>query len=130
MLLPACTGFGDATFVTDRFGPVVPTIVLVVAVLFAELGSMAEELAETVPAITDPLAVPLFTLTTSVNVPDVDPGRLAFVQTTLPALPTLGVRQLHPAGATRDTNVVLVGTGVTSVALSAALGPVLVKTWV
>src|ERR1700722_12614514 len=98
MLLLACTGFGEATFVTDRFGPVVPTIVLTFAVLFKEFGSMAEELTETLPAMTVPLAVPLFTLATSVNVPDVDPGMLAFVQTTLPVLPTLGVRQLHPAG--------------------------------
>jgi len=41
MLFPACTGFGEAAFVTERFGPVVPTIVLAVAVLLAVLVSLA-----------------------------------------------------------------------------------------
>ena len=98
MFCPACTGFGDATFVTDRFGPVVPTIVVTVAVLFVETGSMAEEDTDTVPVMTVPLAVPLLTLTTRVNVPEVEAGRVALLQTMLPVPPTRGLRQLHPAG--------------------------------
>jgi hypothetical protein len=130
MLFPTCTGTGDATFVTDRFGPVVPTIVVVVAVLFAELGSLAEDATDAVPVITVPFAVPLFTLTTRVNVPEVKPGMLAFVQTTLPVPPSPGLRQLQPAGAAIDTSVVFVGIAATRVALSAALGPLLVTIWV
>jgi hypothetical protein len=125
---PACTGFGEATFVTDRFGPVVPTTVVTVAVLFEEFGSMADELTDTVPVITVPFVVPLLTFTTRVNVPTVDPDMLALLQTTLPAPPIGGLRQLHPAGAAIDTNVVFAGTAATSVALSAALGPVFVTT--
>ncbi len=38
MGFPACTGLGEATFVTDKFGPEVPTIVVTVAVLFEAVG--------------------------------------------------------------------------------------------
>jgi len=48
MLLPACTGFGEATLVTVRSGEVVPTTVVAVAVLFRAFGSAADEFAETV----------------------------------------------------------------------------------
>jgi hypothetical protein len=130
MLLPACTGFGDATFVTERFGLPVPTIVVVVAVLFAELESVADDDTDTVSAMTVPLATPVFTFTTIVNVPDVLPAILAFVQTTFPVPPAPGDRQLHPDGATIETSVVLAGIGATYVALSAALGPLLVTTCV
>jgi hypothetical protein len=64
MLLPACTGFGDATFVTERFGPDVPTIVVTIAVLFAGIGSRTEELTVAEPVMTVPFAVPLATFTT------------------------------------------------------------------
>src|ERR1035437_623214 len=130
MGFPACTGFGDATLVTDRFGPVVPTIVLTVAVLFEEIGSMAEEPTDTVPVITVPFVVPLLTFTTRVNVPDANAGMLALVQTTLPVTPSPAFRQLHPAGAATDTSVVFAGIAATTVALSAALGPLLVTTCV
>src|SRR5258708_7875194 len=130
MLLPACTGFGDATFDTVRSGAVVPTTVLTVAVLLEEFGSAAEELADTESATIVPFAVPAFTFTTSVNVTAIEPAMFEFVQTTFPVLPTAGPRQLHPAGAAIDTNVVFVGTGATTVALSAALGPLFVTTCV
>ena len=130
MLVPACTGFGDATFVTDRLGPVVPTIVVTVAVLLDETGSMAEEATDTVPVITVPLAVALLTFTTRVNVPDVDAGRLALLQTIFPVPPTRGLRQLHPAGDTSETKVVFVGIFATTVALSVVLGPLLVTIYV
>ena len=76
-----------------------PTSVLTVAVLFAEFGSVADELTDTESAITVPLVVPLFTFTTSVNVPAVNPAMFTSVQTTLPVPPVPGVMQLHPAGA-------------------------------
>src|SRR5579864_3644024 len=130
MGLPACTGLGEATFVTDKFGPEVPTMVVTVAALLDEFGSETDELTWAVPVITVPLATPVFTFTTIVNVADVRPAMLAFVQKTLPALFEFVVRQLHPAGTVSETNVVLAGTGATNVALSAALGPLLVTTWV
>jgi hypothetical protein len=108
----------------------VPTSVLTVAVLFAEFGSATDELTDTESAITVPLVVPLFTFTTSVNVPAVNPAMLTSVQTTLPVPPVPGVMQLHPAGGVMETKVVFAGMGATSVALSAALGPLFVTTCV
>src|SRR5215471_1554732 len=122
MLLPACTGLGDATFVTERFGPEVPTIVVTTAVLLAGIGSRTEELTVADPVITAPFAVPFATLTTYVNVAELSPGMLALVHTELPPFP---VRQLHPAGGVSETKVVLFGNGKASVALSAALSPLL-----
>src|SRR5579864_3324914 len=131
MGLPACTrGLGEATFVTVKSGPVVPTSVLTVAVLFVEFGSAIEELTDTESAITVPFGVPLFTFTIRVNVPAVRAAMLTSVHTTLPVPPVPGVMQLHPAGGVIDTSVVFAGMGVMSVALSAALGPLLVTTCV
>jgi hypothetical protein len=127
-VLPAKTGFGEATLDTDRLGAVVPTTVFTVAVLLEELGSKAEELTETVSEITVPLDVPAFTFTTRVKVPDVEPGMFELLHTTLPVPPTPGTTQLHPAGDVKETNVVFAGTLATRVALSAALGPLLVTT--
>ena len=112
MVFPACTGFGEATLVTDKFGPVVPTTVVTVAVLFAEFGSIAEEL--TGRGIGDHGAVcgAAVHLDDESERPDVNPAMLASVQTTLPVPPTAGRRQLHPAGEVIDTNVVFAGTEV------------------
>src|SRR6266516_4984377 len=110
MLLPACTGFGEGTFVTDRLGPVVPTMVVTVAVLLARVGSITDELTDAVPVITVPFATPLFTFTTKVNVAAVNPTMSEFVHTTFPVLLTDGVRQLHPAGAVSETKVAFAGT--------------------
>src|ERR1700757_1514251 len=49
---PACTGLGEATFVTDRLGPDVPTIVVTAAVLFDRIGSRTDELTVAEPVIT------------------------------------------------------------------------------
>ena len=130
MLFPACTGFGDATFVTERFGLPVPTSVVVDALLLAEFGSVADDETATESVMTVPLATPVFTFTIIVNVPDALPAMLVFVQITFPVLPAPGVRQLHPDGAEMETNVVLVGTAETYCALSAALGPLFVTTCV
>src|SRR5215471_2007040 len=99
-----------------------------VAVLFAEFGSMTDELTLAVPVITVPLATPVFTFTTTENVAELNPAMFAFVQVTLPPLPCCGVRQLHPEGVVAETKVVLLGTGITMAALSAALGPLSVAT--
>src|SRR3982074_1930332 len=131
MLLPATTGFGNAVFDPVNWAPaVVPTTVFTVAVLLEEMGSMAEELTEAISEITVPLAVPAFTFTTRVKVPAVEPGILELLQTVLPVPPTPGVMQLQPAGDAIETKVVFAGIVATSVALSAALGPLLVTSWV
>src|SRR3954447_1834987 len=130
MLLPASTGLGEAVLVTDKFGPVPPTIVVAEAVLFTAFGSMADDATAAVFVMTVPLATPVFTFTTMVKVPEVDPAMLVFVQLTLPVPPRLGMMQLQPAGALKEINVVFAGTTVVSVALSAALGPVFVTTCV
>src|SRR5579863_2949099 len=126
MLLLACTGFGEATLVTVKFGAVVPTTVVAVAVLFNAFGSLADEFAETFCEITVPFAVPALTFTTKVKVAAVRADMPTLVHTTLPVPPMAGVMQLHPAGAAIDTKVVFAGIVVTTVALSAALGPLLV----
>src|SRR5437763_2849101 len=117
MLLPASTGFGDAVLVTERFGPVPPTIVVADAVLFAAFGSVAEDATAAVFVITVPFATPVFTFTTMVKDPDVDPAMLVSVQVTLPVPPRLGMMQLQPAGALNEMKVVLAGTAEVSVAL-------------
>ena len=118
-------------FVTVISAPVVvPTTTLADAVLLAEFGSTTEELTVTEFVTTVPFAVPVVTFTTIVNAAEVDPAMSTSVQITLPVFPPPGDVQVHPAGAVMDTNVVLAGTDVTSVALSAALGPLLVTTCV
>ena len=99
MLLPATTGSGDGTFVTVSSPPaVVPTTVEAEAVLFAEFGSLADELTEAVLVMTVPLAVPAVTFVTREKVAAVPPLRLRSVQTMLPAEPTAGVVHVQPVG--------------------------------
>ena len=100
------------------------------AVLFAEFGSLTEELPMAVSVITVPFAVPAVTFVTREKVAAVLPAIFRSVQTTLPVLPTGGVVQLQLAGAAMETNVVFAGMASTNEALSAALGPLLVTTWV
>jgi hypothetical protein len=132
MLLPACTGFGDALFVTVNSPPVVvPTTVLAVALLFAVFGSLAEELAEAVSLITVPFATPVLTFTTILKLAVVEPAIFELVQTMLPVVaPTPGPVQFQPVGGVNDTRDVFAGIAATKVALSAALGPLLVSTCV
>jgi len=105
---------------------VVPTTVDALAVLFAELGSDTDELTVAVSVITVPFAVPAFTFTIIEKVAAVLPGILSSVHTTLPVPPLPGVVQVQPAGAEMETSVVFAGIASASVALSAALGPLLV----
>ena len=99
-----------------------PTTVFTVAELLAELGSIAEELTEAASEITVPLAVPVLTFTIRENVADVPPAILTVEHTTL----LDPVMQVQPEGAAIETYVVLLGIVAISVALSPALGPVLV----
>jgi hypothetical protein len=127
MSVLACTGFGEAVLVTVTSAfVVVPTTVLTLAVLLVETGSLADELTASVSVIIVPFATPVFTFVTSVNVAAVDPTMSTFEQTALPAVPIAGVMQLHPSGAAMETKVVFAGTVEIRVALSAALGPLLV----
>jgi hypothetical protein len=129
ILLPATTGLGDAESVTVNSPPeVVPTTVEAEAVLLAELGSLAEELTAAVSVMIVPFAVPAVTLVTSEKVAAVPPLKLKSVQTMLPVPPAPGVTHVQPAGAVKDTNVLLAGMDSVSVALSAALGPLFVTT--
>jgi hypothetical protein len=131
MWVPATTGFGDAALVTVNSAPaVVPTTVDAEAVLLAALGSLTDELTVAVSVTTVPFAVPAFTFTTIEKVAAVLPGIFRSVQTTLPVPPLGGAAQLQPAGADMETKVVLAGTASTRVALSAALGPLLVTSCV
>ena len=100
------------------------------AVLLLEFGSLTDELTVAVSVITVPLAVPAFTFTTIEKVAAVLPTMLRLVHTTLPVPPTPGVVQVQPAGADIERKVVFAGTASTNVALSAALGPLLVTSCV
>src|ERR1700691_694245 len=129
MLFPATTGFGEAALVTVNSAPeVAPTTVEAEAVLFAVLGSVAEELTVAVSVITVPFAVPAVTFVTNEKVVAVPPFNVRSVQITFPAAQTAGVTQVQPAGYANETNVVLAGMASASVALSAALGPLFVTT--
>lgn len=102
MLLPAITGLGDAAFVIARSAVfAAPTIVTTVAVLFARLGSFVPEVIASVSVICVPVAVPVFTFTTTVNVavPDAPAGTSGFVQVMFPVPPKPGVVQFQFAAA-------------------------------
>jgi hypothetical protein len=80
MLLPASTGTGLPTFVTERFAESA-TCTLALALLLVELGSVVgDALTESVPVMVVPEAVPAFTLTVKVKVALALAARLAMVQ--------------------------------------------------
>src|ERR1700677_2044980 len=105
---------------------VVPTTLDAIAVLFAEFGSLVEELAVAVLVNIVPLATPVFTLTIIEKLAVVLPAIVSVLQTTFPVAPLGGV-QVQPDGAAIEAKVVFAGTVSTIVALSAALGPLLVR---
>ena len=57
-------------------------------------------------------------------------GRLAFVQLTVPFVPTVGVVHIQPPGEDIETKVTCGGRGSVNVALVAALGPPLLTVMV
>src|SRR5271165_6114306 len=99
MLLPAITGTGLATFVTERSAEPA-TCTLTVAVLLVEFGSVVgASLTESMSVIVVPDAVPTFTFTTKVNVAEALAARLAMLQT------YWGLLKMHvqPAGPVSET---------------------------
>jgi hypothetical protein len=101
------------------------TTVFVEASSFSVLGSLAP--VETVTRLnsSSPLGVSGGMCTTRVNAWVAPAGSDGCVQSAVPPLPTAGVVQLQPAGASSETNVVAPGSGSVTVA-SAAAGPPLV----
>jgi len=91
-----------------------------VALLFAELGSLVEELTLAVWLT----VAPEFTFTTNVKLAGEEGARAPIVQVRVPTL------QVHPAGPVKDWAVVLAGSVSVSVILLAVLGPLLVTTCV
>src|SRR6266511_3107005 len=100
-----------------------PTTVVVLAVLFAELGSAVAENTVAVFVITVPLAVPELTFTTSVNDAALNGASIAIVQVWVPVPPTASGGQLHPAAGVTETKVVLAGITSLRVTDVAVCGP-------
>src|SRR5712671_3811300 len=105
MFEPAVTLLADGVLVSTKSAcAAVATVVVVTAVLFALLVSVAE-LTVTVSVIVVPAGVPPFTCTAKVKV--VDPGtRLAIVHVSVPVPPTTRLLQAQPAGGVNDRKFV------------------------
>lgn len=100
------------------------TVVVAVALLFAELESGVEAETDAVLVMVVPPAVAMSTATTSVNI-ELPGLKLAIVQLIAPVAPTAGVVQFQPPGWVSETNVVLAGTESDSATFVALLGPLL-----
>lgn len=100
------------------------TVVLVVMLLLAGVGSVVAEVTVMVLDSTVPGAVALATPTTKLNTP-LPAGTEARLQLTTPLAPTAGVVQAQPEAALSDTKVVLAGSVSFHCALAAAPGPLL-----
>jgi hypothetical protein len=85
-------------------------VTLLVAVLFAGVGSKVVEVTVALPEMTVPPATPAFTVTTSVNdaVPALARAEPS-VHVTVPVAPAAGAVHVQPAGRAIDANVVFVG---------------------
>src|ERR1700722_1431211 len=123
MLFPESTVPGVAAVVSTRSACVAAPTTSVAVAAFAPNAWFAA-LTVAVSLIVVPFPVPAVTLYTTVNVPDAPAATLGFVHCGgKPA-------QLHPAGATIETNVVFVGVVSLNVAVVAAPVPVFVTTCV
>src|SRR5271169_265780 len=120
MLLPACTGTGLATFVTERSAESA-TVTVTVALLLPLFGSLADD-TESVSVITVPDATVDVTFTTKVKFAVVFAAMLAMVQLG----GAVAMLHVHPAGPYNDTTVVLAGTGPVNDTVVAAAGPLFV----
>lgn len=107
-----------------------PTLIVVVAValLFAELGSVVDELIVAVFVIVAPVARAFEDATTSEKTDDEPAAKVAAVQFTVPVPPAAGFVQVNagPLVCANDTNVVLAGTASVSATFVASEGPLLV----
>jgi hypothetical protein len=127
MLLPAATGLGLAVLVTDKSHAVVTGVVTVV-LLFAELGSVVDEVTEEFAVMVVAARVEAV-FTTMMILADAPEARLVSVQVMFPVAPTAGVVQDHPEGTEMEAKVVLVGTASTKLTDDAVPGPLLVTVW-
>src|ERR1700716_509471 len=118
MLLPAATGLGLPLFVAVRSQAVV-TVVVTVVLLFAALGSLADDTEEF--AVIVPAATVGATFTTTMISAVAPKARLGFVQVTEAV-----TVHVHPAGGAPATNVGLFGIGSVKLTADAAAGPLLV----
>jgi hypothetical protein len=97
------------------------SLVLAVAVLLAELGSVV--LDAIVAVSTMVVGGPALTVTVRMNKAGAPTARLALLHVTTPVPPAAGVVQLQPPGDDSDVNMVLAGMASVSVTLAAVLGP-------
>ena len=97
---PAVTGSGVSTLVTERSAEVA-TVVVAVALLLPELGSVVAAETVAVFEITVPAAVEASTWTVRVKTA-LPTANEALEQETVPPAPTAGLVQLQPAGAVQD----------------------------
>lgn len=100
------------------------TVVVAVALLLPELGSVVLEETDAVLLNTVPPATPLPTFVTRVKTALLTPNNV-FVQVTVPVEPTPGVEQDQPPGGANDTKVVPLGSVSDSETEDALLGPAL-----
>src|SRR5579859_170886 len=130
MLLPAGNELGEAEFVVTRSACVaVATTSAAVALLFAVFGSEIAELTVAVSLMAVPAAVPALTCNVRVKVP-VPGAKEESLQVMVPADPTAGVTQPHPAGNVIAWKFVLGGVVSVIVTVVAVLGPAFVTTCV
>ena len=100
------------------------TLVFVVAVLLAAVGSETAEPTVMELTMTAPGAVPAVTVKINVNVDEALAAIDRLLQETVVALTT----QVQPAGTVSDEKVVLAGIVSTAVTVVAVAGPLLVTT--
>lgn len=123
MLLPAITGTGVAEFVTD-ISAESATIMVLDAVLLAQLGSLAAQVTEAVCVILVPEATFVFTLVTKVKLAVVLAASVPIVQVSVPRL------QVQPAGPVKDWGVVFTGADSVKVRAPELAGPLFATVWV
>src|SRR5271154_4351553 len=102
MFAPVATGFGATVSVTERSGTW--TVEVVVAVLFAGVGSVPVSATVTVLEMTVPEETAVLTWTTTVNVDEADVANAPVAEHEIePVPPTAGkVPQVQPAGMLMD----------------------------
>ena len=129
-MLPEATVVGTAVLVVIRSAWVASaTTSAAVALLFAELGSVTEELTVAVSLIAVPGGVVPITCSFTVNVDD-PVANVRLLQLIVPGLPSVGVEHDHPLGMGREKNVVFGGVVSVKEAPIAVLGPAFVTTCV
>jgi hypothetical protein len=101
------------------------TGVTTVVLLFAEVGSLVVAVTDEFAVIEPAASVDGTFTTTTMSAVAFTPS-VGSVQLTFPVLPTAGVVQVQPAGASTDSNVVFSGVASVKLTAEAAAGPLLV----